>query len=225
MVITTGAANDSVNASISDNGDNITLGAGNDTIITLNDGNGAVNITAADTIAGGAGTDVLELGSDGTTAADAAFTNLTSIETVTSTAGSRITGLTLGSLAAAAGVATVTLNDTTAQDLVTVGAGFTNNLTVNLDGDDTLNTVNVAAYTGVLTVVAEANELDTTATALTGGTGSSDVLQIATGGNALTATDFASITEIETFQFTGATGSQSLTLAITTLATHMPLTM
>ena len=41
-------------------------------------------------------------------------------------------------------------------NVVTVGAAFTNNLTVNLDADVAANKVDAAAYTKVLTVVAEA---------------------------------------------------------------------
>ena len=110
----------------------------------MNDGNGANNITAADTIAGGAGNDVLELGSDGTTIADAAFTNLTSIDDYRNY-WPRITGLTLGSLQQLQ-VLPQPFHDNTAQDLATAGAGR-KQWTVNLDADDTLNTVNAAAYT------------------------------------------------------------------------------
>ena len=62
---------------------------------------------------------------------------------------------------------------------MTVGAGFTSDLTVNFDSDATnANSVTATAYyTGSLTVNAATSELDTTASTITGGTGS-DTLAI-----------------------------------------------
>ncbi|MCB4429079.1 calcium-binding protein, partial [Synechococcus sp. MU1643] len=206
-VVTTGAAADVVTISASDLGDNITTGLEADTIKASNG-----HLTVLDTISAGGGTDILELLTDGTTLADAAFTNVTSLETVTSTAGSQITALTLSTLAAAAGVETVTFNDATAADTLTVQAGFTNNLTVNLDADTNANKIDATNYTKVLTVVAEADEFDTTASTVTGGTGSTDKIKFAGGGNAIVAADLANVTNVETFEATGITAAFGLAL-------------
>ena len=86
----------------------------------------------------------------------------------------------MGSLAAAAGVTTVNLagaagGDT---DIVTVLAGFTNNLTVDFDSDASVkNTVDATAYTKSLTITAAASDLDSRAASIVG-TGS-DTLKIA----------------------------------------------
>ena len=206
IVVTTGAAADTVTVTNSDLGDSITTGAEADTIKA---GNG--DVTTIDTIAAGGGADVLELTTDGTTLADAAFTNITGLETVTTSAGAQLTSLTLGSAAAAAGVTTVTFADTSAVDKVTVGAGFTTALTVNLDADTTANHIVASGYTKALTVVAEADEFDTSVSTITGGSGS-DKIQFAGGGNAIVAADLAKVTAVETFEATGATDAFGLTL-------------
>jgi VCBS repeat-containing protein len=85
--ITTGAGNDTVN--LSTGNDSVTLGAGNDTVI------GGANVTTADVLAGGDGTDVLTLdaGGNATTTLDysannnANAGNFTGFERITVAAG------------------------------------------------------------------------------------------------------------------------------------------
>ena len=85
------------------------------------------NLTSADTIAGGAGTDTLAM-SDNSTVVDADFTNVTGVETLSY--GNNTLTLTLGSASNASGLATIT--DGTANASITVGAGHTNALAVGL---------------------------------------------------------------------------------------------
>ena len=212
IVIKTGGAADLITASASANyGDTITSGAGNDTIYF-----GNTDLTAADSVDGGAGTNILQFTEDLADAiADADFTLLSNIQTVTTTA-DKLMSITLGSEAAGAGVATVNMKDTGGNDVLTVGAGFTNSLTVDLDSDDThANKIDASAYTGSLTVTVADTELnagDNAANTITGGTGS-DTLKITVSGEAIIAEDLDSITKVETFQVVGTTAAATITLA------------
>jgi len=178
--------------------DVMTMG-GADDAMTMGGGNDIVSLTTAQavattSIAGGDGTDSIRF-SDDATVVDADFTLMTSVETVTADA-NILLGVTLGALASSAGVETITLTDTGGNDSVTVGAGFTTNLTVNFDSDATnANSVDATSHTGVLTVNADSDELDTTASTITGGTGTSDVLNYAIDGTG--AGDLSSVTNVE----------------------------
>ena len=92
------------------------------------------NLTLLDTINGGDGTDTINI-TDDADVVDADFTLVTNTETLTSTADEDLVA-SLGSLAAAAGIVTVTFAaEDTANDSLTVEAGYTGTLTVNLDAD------------------------------------------------------------------------------------------
>jgi len=84
--------------------------------------------------------------------------------------------ITLGALAAASGVVAVNFTDVNTADVLTLGAGFTNNMSVNFAADGAVHTVNAAAYTKVLTVNLLTSELDSNELALVGGTGTADHL-------------------------------------------------
>jgi Ca2+-binding RTX toxin-like protein len=207
VVITGGASNDIITGSTSANwGDTITAGAGNDTIKFANG-----SLTATDVVGGGTNTDTIEFTTDGTTVADLDFTLVTSVETLTATAGSRLTLLTLGAKAAGAGITTVNLADTTAVDSLVVGSGFTNNLTVDLDLGTNANSVVATGYTGVLTVTAADTDLNTSVSTLTGGSGS-DVLSITASGGSVLTGDLANVTKIENFNIVGTTLAVSIAL-------------
>ena len=103
---------------------------------------------------------------------DAAFTGLSNIQTVTGSSATINLTVTMGAQAAEAGVTTFTFSDTGAAETLTVGAGFTTDLTVNLDSDATAgNTITGTGYTGALSVAADASEMDSNASTLTGGSG------------------------------------------------------
>ena len=222
--ITTGSGADNITGNTGN--DNITSGDGADTISsstgtdTINTGGGNDKIlfangalTSVDVVDGGTGTNTIEFTTDGTTVVDADLTGVDNVQVLTTTADAQLTSLTLGALAAAAGVTTVNLRDTTAVDSVTVGAGFTNNLTVDLDIDtNAANSVVATAYTGALTVTAADTDIDTAVVTITGGTGS-DTLAITASGGTIEAADLAAVTKVETFQIVGTTASISLTLS------------
>ena len=202
--VNTGSGDDTVTASQSDQGDSISTGAGDDTVVAssaqLTIAGGGTN----DTIAGGTGDDTIQISNDAA-AVDGIFAGLSSFEIVASSDGVQLE-VDLGANAAAAGITTVNFNDLNDHDTLTVGAGFTNNLTVNLDADTDANSVVATNYTGVLTVTADDVDIDSTSgggelITITGGTGS-DVLQITvdTDNDAIAAADLANITKIETFQ-------------------------
>jgi len=120
-------------------------------------------------------------------------------------------------LAQASGLTKVILADTNSADKVTIGAGFTSALTVDLDVSSTaINTVSAAAYTGVLTITAADSDL-TGANVLTGGTGTSDELKVTTTSDTDTIVT-ASMTAIEKVTLVGATGGISLTTSDASIA-------
>jgi Ca2+-binding RTX toxin-like protein len=193
-----GAGNDVITVTAYGSGDSISGGTGNDTFKFA-----SANLTSADTIAGGAGDDTLEL-TNAVTVLDADFTNVTSVKTLTAS-NDILLAVTLDSLAAAAGIDTVTLTGVDDLDVVTVTSGYsTSALRVNLRDLDATATydasdssaVDASAYTGSLTINAKALDMTTTTT-LTGGTGSSTLLF--TGTNVATST-LSNITKIETFK-------------------------
>ncbi|HAY45087.1 MAG TPA: hypothetical protein DCY55_02255, partial [Gammaproteobacteria bacterium] len=109
------------------------------------------------------------------------------------------------------GVTTVSLVST-ATDTLTIGSGFASNLTVNAGDDTAADTINAAAFTKVLTVAAASSELDTSAMVLTGGTGSSDTLQVTVDASDTLLLN--SMTAIENVTFAG-TGGGTVTTTIT----------
>jgi hypothetical protein len=192
-VIVLGTGNDTVNA-----------GDDDDTIQTL-----TANFTADDTLDGGDGDDSIVL-TDDATVIDSDFTAVTNTEILTASAATINLNATLGALAAAAGIDTVTMVDTTAANTITLGAGFTNAVTVNIADDAAAgHTVAASAYTGVLTVAVGSDFMDSNASTLTGGTGTSDVLSIISGGNAPLMT---SVTGFENINTSDASGAITITL-------------
>lgn len=93
-------------------GDTLTAGGGTDLLIG-GGGNdrfnfASANFTLADSVRGGGGTDTLNIGTPGTAIADSAFEHSSSIETLRLESGDFGTnGLTLGTLASAAGIRTL----------------------------------------------------------------------------------------------------------------------
>jgi Ca2+-binding RTX toxin-like protein len=189
-------------------------GAGNDIISTT----GAL-LTGLDTVVGGAGTDVLSL-ADASTVIDDDFANVTTLETVTNATAAALT-ITLGTAAAAAGV--VTLNGNSAVDTITLGSGFTNNITIT--GNAGADIYVFSAYTGTATVTtgngAHGITLGTGTEKITGGTGvetvqvaatahlaSTDVL---TGGNATDVINFSAAATVTDAQFTNVTTFETIT--------------
>jgi len=178
-------------------GDSITGGTGNDTFkFTLS------HLTSADSINGGDGTDILELG-DANDITDAKFTNVTSVETLTGLTTVEFDA-TLSTYAAAAGITTVNILGVNDADDLTVEAGFTNDLTVNMstsnggdaDGNDDSD-VDATNYTKKLTVNASGLTM-ATGLAITGGTGTSDTLLFT--GTANASTNLDNITKMEIFK-------------------------
>ena len=115
----------------------VTVGAGTD-------------LTSADTLTGAGGTDVIDFAA-ASTVTDAMFTNVTTFETIT--AGNFAQDITLGLLAKAAGIVTVTLGNAT-------------------------NTVNASAYTATTLTITGGSGADT----IQGGTGA-DILSGGAGAD------------------------------------------
>ena len=216
--ITTGGGNDTI--TMGTGADNITAEAGDDEITVATD-----NFTEADTINGGDGTDSIIMSNDATIV-DADFTLVSNTETLTGSGAGINLNVTLGANAAASGLATIAVVDTSAADSITVGAGFTGSLTVSLEDDtNAANTVDASASPAAITIQALDSELDSQAHALTGGTGSSDEIEITVGGNAIAADDLANVSGFETITTVGNAGTFSLTLNDANIAASGQLTI
>jgi Ca2+-binding RTX toxin-like protein len=188
-----GAAGDTLTMSVTGaGGDTITAGGGNDTINTT-----VAAFTQLDTISGGSGTtDTIVLTSAGTLS-DASFTNVTGVEKLTS--GNANTTLIMGAAAAAAGITTITLPTGSNTNSVTLGAGFTNNVTLALI--DNTDTIQATSYTKAMTVTVAEDNL-TNADTITGGTGA-DTLTITfddTTSDELSAAEMVNVTKVETIK-------------------------
>jgi hypothetical protein len=216
-IIKTGGDADSI--TLGTGTDDVNSGAGNDTVLatgpTVAAGvTTAGNFTSADTINFGTGTtDTLEITTDGTTMVDTDFSGVTNADVLTTSAAARMTSVTLGANAMAAGFTSVTLADNAQVDTLVIGAGFTSALTVNLDTDTAANNVNASATAATITFVAGLNELDASANALRGGTGTGDTLTITAGGNAIQGADTVNYTGIENYTTVADAGNQSLTMS------------
>ncbi len=183
--IDAGAGDDSITAGAK--ADSLTGGEGSDTFSFI-----SANLDSSDFIAAGNGTDTLKI-TDTSTVVDADFTKVTGLEVVT-VAAATAQAVTLGALAMAAGVTTIT-GGTTGVDTVTVGAGFTNALTVNVNtGNDSID---ASATAGALTVAAAAASI-TAADTLKGGTGTADVLSLTADNDGTGAVFGATATGFET---------------------------
>jgi hypothetical protein len=217
--ITTAAGADII--TLGSGSDTVTTGAAADIIITS-----SANLNLNDTIAGGAGTDILKLSTDGSVVIDADFTNVTAVETLTLSAADLKLTATLGALAAAAGIVTVTDTDTSADGTfsLTVAAGFTNNLSVTIANDAAVKTIDATNYTKVLTINASDADLDGSASVFTGGTGTSDELKVTATGQTIT-TGIASMTAIEKITTVAAAGALTMVLADGNIASGKTLTI
>ena len=214
-IVLSGANNDTVSAGAG--ADTITAATGNDSI----DGGADIDLinftvdglTSDDTVDGGTGTDVFAF-TDAATSADADFTNVTNVETLQTAdlndgAGNDTT-LVLTTEAAEAGITTITHQGHDTTDSITIQAGFTNDLTINLDQTDATAAdgvsidANTSSFTKNLTVNAGiltfANGVNIQA-----GSGTADVLRF--NGTSNTTAASIDVTNFETFQIDSDTNS------------------
>ena len=210
-----GAGNDQIGGG--GGNDSLIGGAGSDTITiaagTVNASGGDANdtiavaatLSAADTISGGAGTDTMTM-TPGGTAADAAFANVSSIETLSLTAGAA----TLGANAQAAGVTTIAMDTAGGGADTLTATAFTTGLTVALgDGNGDIVTLSNADNIVSFASTDELNDGDTIAF----GSGADTLSMTAASNVALTGTvDLDDITGLETIVVNGSTGTDVVTL-------------
>ena len=187
-------------------------GSGFADIIAINSG-----LDAADTVAGGGGTDAIAF-ANGATLSDADLAGVSSIETLTVGGGNMLAISNLGAEALGAGITTISEFNGGMVNLV-IGAAFTGPLTVNLDatdlahpvaGADSNDTVIGLAMTGKLTVTSLGGNITATDT-LTGGTGLTDELILKAGN--LAAADLTNVSKFEKITVSaGALSSDGLTV-------------
>lgn len=185
--ITTGSGNDVIDGGAGN--DTITSGTGND---TLQGGAGddtfvlAGNLTSADIIDGGEGTDILQVTSISATA----LAGVTNVESLA------VTGASTVSLSSNLSFTTLDISDASTQS-VTFGTGYTNATTVYLktdSGDTVVNTAKVAlTVDATLATAITGSTLTGGAATTTNGvtTGNTDALVITAGGS-ITADSIAS---------------------------------
>ena len=194
VTISGGAGNDTLYGTASTS-NTIAGGAGNDTIKM------AGNLASADTIDGGAGTDILSM--DVSSTADATFTNVTNVETLTLTAGGTIT---LGAKAQAAGIVTInasTVADTVSATAYTVGLTYVEAASQSADSVALGSGNDVFVFKGDLALSAN-DTLD--------GNGGTDVIRIDnSAGSATVSIDFSKVTDIEQIVVYDADGTTGTT--------------
>lgn len=213
VVVTGGGGSDAI--TLTANGaDSVAGGSGNDTFTLTSAG-----FTVADTIAGGDGNDIIAM-SDSATVIDADFTNVTSVQRLTSTGTANTNTLTatVGALALAAGVSSVIGG--TGVDTLTVDAAYTGTIRFTpTSGSDVVTAASSTATLQVATALGQINAGDT----WTGGTGSSDEL-IVTSGTA-TATTMANITAFERITTSADDAAFSITTADANVASGITMTV
>jgi Ca2+-binding RTX toxin-like protein len=214
-----GIGNDSLSGQ--NGNDSILGGAGSDTItvgagsvnVSGGDANDTINmaatLTAADTVAGGDGTDTLTVTAALGTSADAAFANISTVETL-QLAGAGAT--TLGTNAEAAGIDTISLDVAANAETVTLTA-YTTAVTVDLNGgaDDVVTLSNLDN-----TVAFGSNdELDggTGNDSIAFGTGTDTIRADVDGTNQTVGTmDLDNITGLENIVVNASTGTDVVAL-------------
>jgi Ca2+-binding RTX toxin-like protein len=205
--VTGGTANDTIvlgagddTYSDLDGNDNVTLGAGDDTIDV-----GDAELTYQDTIDGGDGGDTIEL--DATTAvADIAFQSVSNVETITITDANA--GLTIGNLAAAAGI--VNVNALSGVNNTISAAGYTTGVTITAATNAGNNDDLTGGQGNDTYVFSGANGLEDGD--VIDGTAGSDVIQLDNSGGAVTAVvDMDDIDNVLSIQTTDDDGGDDTT--------------
>ena len=204
VVVLGGGAADVITGSASTLGDSLSGAAGNDAFVFA-----TLNLTLVDTVVGGDGTaDAISM-SDVSTVVDADFTKVMGVEVFTQKDATENMDLTLGALAMASGLNTVTGNGA-ADDDVTIGVGFTSALTVNIATG--VDSVNGGASTAALTIAAAAASVVADDT-LVGGSSANDVIKLtADNGGAVFG---ATVSGFETINVVAsATPADDITITI-----------
>lgn len=197
-------------------------GAGNDTFKTT-----VARLTAPtpDTMDGGTDTtgDILEVTDTGTIA-DSAFANTSNIEILKFDAGG--TTATLGANAFHSGTGFNRVIGTTGVDTVTIAAGFTGAITVDISdasGTGGVDSITAGGSTATLTVVANVNDITTDA--LTGGTGLGDDLRLTADGGTATLTNVTGFETVTVLAGSPASSTAAITTADATVGAGQTLTV
>lgn len=198
--ITGGAGNDALAGGT---GNDSISGAGGDDVITFS----TAQLDGSDTVDGGANTDTLSI-TDSGAVVDADFTKVTSVERLSQATSSTALTTTLGGAALAAGITTL-IGNGTANDVVTILAGFTGPVSVTTAQG--VDTVDASASTANLTIVSNVADL-TAADTLKGGSDGGDVLSVKADGG---ASNLSGVTGFETITVNaGTVGSEDATITI-----------
>lgn len=202
-VILGGSGNDSLVAGAGN--DNVDAGAGDDTV------NLGANFDGNDTVAGGSGNDTLVIDQGTGGVGDLSFLNVTSIETLSLTAGAG-TGI-LDTRAQAAGVRTVTLAEGT--NFIVNAAGFSSGLAFDARLSITGGNLSLTGGAGNDTFTFASSGLNAS-DSITGGSGTDSIVLTNGTGVAVTATGGSAVRGIETISITdGATGTGASTGNVT----------
>jgi len=234
MTVTGSPNADTLRGRTLDTADRVALlgGGGNDTIyggagansIEGGEGNDLVIFTSneslsrSDVVNGGEGTDILRV--EGTRVDDN-FLNVSSMEVLQPAAGATVT---LGSNANAAGITSISFADVGGtNETVTLGASFTNDVTVRMNGNGADELV-ATDYTKALTLQATAAIVSPTK--FSGGASAADVLEYVLSSAPITQAGNANLTGFETIRTTGSSiFSFGITLDNATIAANKALTI
>ena len=227
-----GAGNDSLSGQ--NGNDSVLGGAGSDTItvgagsvnVSGGDANDTINmaatLTVADTVDGGDGTDVLTVTTAGGTGADAAYANVSNVESL-ALGGAGAT--TLGANAQAAGIRSIALDNTGANAETVNLTAYTTAVTVDMSGqgDDLVQLSNV---TGNVVSFSSNDELDAGAgnDSINLGTGSDTIRADVDGTNQTVGTiDLDQISGLENIVVNASTGTDVVAItfdAVTSTTTE-----
>jgi Ca2+-binding RTX toxin-like protein len=205
--------------------DNLSGGAGDD-VFYVTTANHFTSLSAAETVSGGAGNDTLQF-ADATLAVGATdLSAINSIETIKFLGTTNTSSLTLtDAVFTADGNTTLTVNAAAATSgAVTVsasGLSAANSLVVDMSNASNTATNNISLGAGNDTLTVDADTLDNTSSALSGGSGT-DTLKIETGG---TATFVSGLTGFEKISFGTAANNYTLTADAATVASGATLTV
>jgi trimeric autotransporter adhesin len=233
--ITGGAGNDIILGGSGDDGitgglgiDNLSGGDGVDTFSVVASGAGFVGLTAAETVSGGSGNDILTFATGALVVASTDLLGLSSIETITAQNVTNTTSITLtDAVYTANGLTALTVDNVTATSgVLTLAAGSlsaANSVKVIVSKADNSGALSLVLGSGNDTVVIDGDAVNNGST-MTAGTGT-DTLEIVRQTTAATAVIAAGVTGFETVLFSTAAGTYAFSTLDASVASGITQTV
>jgi Ca2+-binding RTX toxin-like protein len=208
--------------------DNLSGGDGVDTFTVATLGAGFVGLTAAETVSGGSGNDILTFAAGVLAVASTDLLALSSIETITVQNTTQTASITLtDAVYTANGLTTLTVDNVTATSgVLTLAAGSlsaANSVKVIVSKSDNSGALSLVLGSGNDTVVIDGDAVNNGST-MTAGTGT-DTLEIVRQTTAATAVIAAGVTGFETVLFSTAAGTYAFSTLDASVASGITQTV